>query len=102
MSASPQVSSFIDRWLLKTLHKSIGHPGLRLTLGRREILPPSNSKQSTTVNIATRRVLAGLAWDPEMKFGDAYSEGQIEVDGDLEELLEIVLKSMARVPRSSR
>ena len=93
----------IDRWLLKTLHKSLGYPGLRLTLGQREILPPSNSQRSTTVNIATRRVLAGLALNPEMEFGDAYSEGQIEVDGDLEELLEVVLKSMARVrPRSTR
>jgi cyclopropane-fatty-acyl-phospholipid synthase len=46
------------------------------------------------VIVSDRRTLAQLALDPEIGFGDGYSEGRIEVQGDLVQFLEAVLRSM--------
>src|SRR5579875_924848 len=41
-----------------------------------------------------RRTLAQLALDPEIAFGDAYSDGRVQVEGDLVAFLEEVMESM--------
>lgn len=81
-------------WLLRKIHKSIGHPRVRLSLGRGEALPPAATDILATVKIADWRTLAALALSPEMGFGEGYSEGRIEVQGDLVPFLEVVLASM--------
>jgi len=46
------------------------------------------------VRIGDRRTLLGLIVNPEVHFGDAYSDGRIEVQGDLLELLQTVFRAM--------
>ena len=74
--------------------KSIGHPNVRLSLGRDEAFPPAATDILATVKIANRRTLAALALSPEIGFGEGYSKGQIEVQGDLVRFLEAVLASI--------
>ena len=81
-------------WLLRKIHKSIGHPGVRLQLGRDEAFPPAVTDILATVKIANGRTLAALALSPEMGFGEGYSKGRIEVQGDLVQFLEAVLASI--------
>jgi cyclopropane-fatty-acyl-phospholipid synthase len=47
-----------------------------------------------TVKIADRLTLAALAVSPEIGFGEGYSEGRIEVQGDLVRFLQAVLASI--------
>ena len=87
--------SHIDRWLLQRIHDSVGRPPIRLLLGNGvEVLPVAASPVST-IRIRDRRTLLNLVLDPELGFGDAYSEGRIIVEGDLIATLEILYKSMS-------
>jgi cyclopropane-fatty-acyl-phospholipid synthase len=58
-----------------------------------ENLPDTDSPIIGTVRIPDRSTLIALAMSPEMGFGDAYSDGRIEVDGDLVRSLECVYES---------
>ncbi|HMF91488.1 MAG TPA: cyclopropane-fatty-acyl-phospholipid synthase family protein [Candidatus Angelobacter sp.] len=49
---------------------------------------PANETRGPAIVIRNPRVLPSLLLNPEMAFGDGYSEGQIEVEGDLVGLLE--------------
>src|SRR5262249_28831825 len=46
------------------------------------------------VFVADRRTLLALALDPEREFGDAYSEGRVEVAGDLIGFLEALYRAL--------
>jgi cyclopropane-fatty-acyl-phospholipid synthase len=56
-------------------------------------MTPPGVSQVATILIRDRRTLAKLAADPEMAFGEAYSAGLIEVEGDLVAALEAAYKS---------
>jgi len=81
-------------WLLQKVHKSIGHPRVRLSLGQDEAFPAADADVLATVSIADQRTLAALALNPEIGFGEGYSQGRIEVQGDLVRFLEAVLESI--------
>lgn len=93
--------SSIERWLVHRIQNSIGGLPFRLVLGRDEETLVSASEPSVKVVISDRRTLAKLALDPEIGFGDGYSEGRIEVHGDLVQLLETVLRSMQTARKES-
>ena len=84
-----------DRWLLQQIYKAIGPAPLRLAFeGGEQVTPPGASPVATVV-IRDRRTLAGMLFDPEIAFGEAYSEGRIEIQGDLAAALEAVYESWA-------
>lgn len=87
-------SRSICSWLLQKIHKSIGRPNVRLSLGRSETVWPVGTDVLGTVRIADWHTLAALALSPEIGFGEGYSEGRIEVQGDLVRFLDAVLASM--------
>jgi cyclopropane-fatty-acyl-phospholipid synthase len=51
-----------------------------------ELSPPG--RPDATVFVHDRRTLFGILWDPELHFGDAYSDGRVDVQGDLLPFLE--------------
>jgi len=79
--------SKIDRALLGLLRSLIKPAPLRLALGT----PPSAvtpiSSATPTVWIRDRRTLLALLRHPQMNFGDLYSAGKIQVEGDLVDLM---------------
>jgi cyclopropane-fatty-acyl-phospholipid synthase len=87
-------SGSVCSWLLQKIHKSIGGPQARLSFGQGGTFPPVTTDALATVRIADWYTLAALALSPEMGFGEGYSEGRIEVQGDLVEFFEAVLTSM--------
>jgi len=90
----------IDKWLLQRTFQVIGPAPIRLTLADSDGIAPPGIAPVATVRIRDRWTLAELAMDPEMGFGDAYSAGRIEVDGDLVRALEGVYRSMPRTETS--
>ncbi|MBZ5699782.1 MAG: cyclopropane-fatty-acyl-phospholipid synthase family protein [Acidobacteriia bacterium] len=90
---TPTFSS-IEKWILQRIHATIGRPPIRLALGRGPELLPAGIEPLASVLISDWRTLARLAFNPEIGFGDGYSEGCIEVEGDLVLLMETVLRCM--------
>ena len=85
--------SWIDRSLLNAIRKTLGTAPLSLALPEIENHPNSAAPPVGTVRIADRRTLAALVMNPEVVFGDAYCDGRIEVEGDLERVLEAIFQS---------
>ena len=83
----------LERWLLRQVFKAIGPAPIRLAFKDGEEMSPPGVSPRATILIHDRQALIGLMLDPEMAFGEAYSDGRIEVEGDLAEALEVVYKS---------
>src|SRR5580658_725414 len=93
-SSNTSRDSTMNRWFLQRLHRLIGSPPVRLAVGDGEAFPADVTDAVATVRIDGLRTLVSLALNPEVGFGEAYSDGRIEVEGDLVPLLETVLESM--------
>src|SRR6516225_2069536 len=81
--------SQFDKWLFGQIFKAIGQAPVRLVLGDGSEITPAGNPVATVV-IRDRKTLVRLAADPEMAFGEAYSAGLIQVEGDLVAALEAV------------
>jgi cyclopropane-fatty-acyl-phospholipid synthase len=94
--------SQLDKLLLKALRKLVGRAPVRLALG-----PASEELSDTTVSLPTIRIadratLVRLLANPEMGFGDSYSEGKIQIEGDLLSVLEMIYRSPSKAARLHR
>ena len=85
----------LDGLLLRRLAARIGPAGLRYAIGHSTVAGPA---PVATFRFRDRRALAGLLLDPEVRFGDAYADGRIEIEGDLVAALEAAY----RAPRERR
>lgn len=79
---------WFDRVLLSAVQKAAGPGAVRVAIGS-----PNNSVMAVpsavpTVWIKDRSTLLGLARNPQLNFGELYSDGRIEVEGDLAGLIE--------------
>lgn len=92
MSKTPSFPSITDRFL-KELKSWTGETPVRIILSENGNIPPSDNVPLASVIIHDRRTLARLILNPEIGFGDAYSEGRIDIQGDLVALVESVLRS---------
>ena len=90
-------SSSLERHLLRRISESIGAAPIQIVLGSQRFSPPDVSPVATLV-VRDRHTLANLIVDPEVGFGEAYSDGRIRVEGDLVRFLEAVYNSMADAP----
>jgi cyclopropane-fatty-acyl-phospholipid synthase len=83
----------LEAKLLRRLLASIGEPPLDFVFGwTGERVEARPGPAVATVRLADRATLVGLIADPQVRFGDAYSEGRIEIDGDLIELMNVVYR----------
>jgi cyclopropane-fatty-acyl-phospholipid synthase len=86
----PSATPRLDGWLLAQLARRVGARGLRYALGR-SVAGPCDAV--ATLRFADRRALLGLLVDPDVHFGEAYSDGRIEVEGDLLAALEAAYRA---------
>jgi cyclopropane-fatty-acyl-phospholipid synthase len=83
-----------DRWLARKMLQAWHNPPVALQLwGTHPIVPPQ-APPAVTLRIANRRTLWRLALDPWFHFGEAYSRGELQVEGSLERFLHIVYMSL--------
>jgi cyclopropane-fatty-acyl-phospholipid synthase len=82
--------------LLGKLLRMFGDPPVELVLASGERIAPPGSEPVATIRFADRGVLFALMRDPQLAFGDLYSEGRIDIDGNLVRLLEEVYLGSAR------
>jgi cyclopropane-fatty-acyl-phospholipid synthase len=87
----PATGSGLDRFLLSSLRRILGTVPLCLRLGSlTEDHPPVSAP---VVQIADRRTVLALTTNPEVAFGDAFSDGRVQVEGDLIALLEGIYRT---------
>ena len=86
----------LDRRLLSAIHKLSGPAHVRMELG------DSPRRMSTCptlpiVRLKNRKTLIAVLLNPEMNFGDLYSQGDIQVEGDLVSALEALYRAPDRL-----
>jgi cyclopropane-fatty-acyl-phospholipid synthase len=87
----------LDRRLFSLLQTHLAHTGLRLRFWDGTEVPTAGPPVATLV-IKDRATLLRLIWDPEMHFGDAYTAGRVELEGDFEAALRSVYRSWHEAP----
>lgn len=85
--------TWFDRFLVSTIEKMAQPVPVRVRLGAS---PQAQSKDSVLpiIRIRDRRALLALLRNPAVNFGELYSAGRLEVEGNLIQLLE----SLYRIP----
>jgi len=77
-----------ERWLLRGLLRAMGDPAVRFVLWDGQSVGPTHANPPYTIHLKDRRTLLRLLYHPELEFGEAYTDGRLEVEGDLTRLLE--------------
>jgi len=88
--------NWLNRRLLSTIHRVTGSAHVRMELGG------SSSKIALcptlpVIRLKNRKTLLAVLLNPEMSFGDLYSLGDIEVEGDLVRALEALYHAPDRL-----
>lgn len=77
----------VEGWLLRRALNLLGRPGISIILWTGETVSLPNVRTVNRLYINDRGALYKLLSNPRVYFGDLYSEGRIEVEGNLVELL---------------
>lgn len=79
--------SRLERRLMKGLLAAVGDPPLTVELEGVWQVPERAPAGGLRVRLRDRTTLWKLLWDPLYQFGEAYADGRLQVDGELDELL---------------
>jgi cyclopropane-fatty-acyl-phospholipid synthase len=99
-SSHAGVTAF-DRWLARRIMREAGNPPLRFALwdGQDAWLPEAES--AGRIVVRDRGALWAIVRSPELGFGDCYSAGRIEIEGDLIDVLYRAYRAMEEKASSS-
>ena len=84
----PRGTSFVDRGLVRAVIAALGDAPVRLKLWDGSVFGSSAAPACGSVVAGDRRSLLELVLAPGLAFGDGYTGGRIEVEGELLKLLE--------------
>jgi cyclopropane-fatty-acyl-phospholipid synthase len=87
--------SGLDHWLLTRLRALLSDPPVELAVAGGARVGPAEGVSLARVTFASRATLLRILRDPWLRFGDAYSDGQVTIEGDLVSLLEAVYRAGA-------
>lgn len=92
----------LEARLLRRLLRTLADPPIEFhLLWSGERVTPTSSESLEQLRIADRRTLLGLLYDAQMRFGDAYATGRIEVEGDLVKFMVALFQIFAPDARES-
>jgi cyclopropane-fatty-acyl-phospholipid synthase len=86
MADQPRVHA-VDHLIAGRILSTLGNPEIRFRLWDGSELQAAGDASSPLLWFRDRRAMFGTLVNPELQFGDLYSEGRIEVEGELPELL---------------
>lgn len=89
----------LEARLVRRMLAALGNPPIGMTLWNGETVYAGAGPAVAGIRIANRVALFGLLVNPDLYFGDAYSKGTLEVEGDLVKLLEMIYRGQAKAPR---
>ena len=85
----------IEKWMVQRRMARLGSPPVAMLVGNAGAIYTPKERPVGTVIIRDLPTLLRFVLEPELHFGDAYSEGKIEVEGDLSEVLQAAFRCMA-------
>src|SRR5690554_272101 len=83
-----------ERWLIAKLMRMAGSPAIRFQLWNGEVIEPEQGPADFTLHLKDHKALYSLVANPNLAFGDLYSAGRLEIDGDLPDLMESLYRSV--------
>ena len=83
-----------ERWLVAKLMRMAGSPPIQFRLWNGEVIDPGDQEPRFTLHLKDPKALYTLVSNPNLAFGDLYSAGRLDVDGDLPELMEALYRSV--------
>lgn len=83
-------ASSLAKWLVKTMLIFAGNPPVTAKLWDNSFVEVNEEKNKPILAINDRIALLKLLIEPELYFGDLYSTGRIDFDGDLVKLCEAI------------
>jgi cyclopropane-fatty-acyl-phospholipid synthase len=93
MTPTIRPPSWFEKRLIRSVLARLGSFPIDVVLWNGERVSAGHGPRVASVRIGDRRTLLQLALDPDLRFGDAYSDGAIQVEGDLVALLEAIYRS---------
>lgn len=78
---------FFERWLIKRILESKGRPPVRVVFWNGQAFGATKDEAVATVHVKDRRALYAMARGAELGFGEGYTRGDLEVEGDLLEFM---------------
>lgn len=87
--------------LLHALLHAFGDPPVQFALWNGERVRGGSDEPVATLHVPDRAALMQLCRDPDVQFGELYSVGRIQVEGDLGRLIEVLYQGGARPGRNS-
>jgi cyclopropane-fatty-acyl-phospholipid synthase len=97
----PPASTSMEGRLLRTLLHAFGNPPVQFALWNGERVMAGAADPVATLHVPDRGTLMRLCADPDLQFGELYSAGKIQVDGDLGLLIEALYRGAANPGRNS-
>ena len=91
----------LDRWLGSKLLALSGNPRFALNLWNGETVQINDGPPLARLHLSDRRTLYSLLRSPSVGFGDSFSEGRLEVSGDLVEFLVEFYRGLIRARSNS-
>ncbi|MGA7800505.1 MAG: cyclopropane-fatty-acyl-phospholipid synthase family protein [Gammaproteobacteria bacterium] len=85
----------MEKWLLARMLEVCGGPPITLVLWDGQELTPAGATPVGRVLIRDRAMLYRLVVNPDLEFGEGYSSGRIDVDGDLPEVLVAIYRALS-------
>ncbi len=82
--------------LLRRLLQAFGDPPIEFQLWNGERIATSRAETVARVRLEDRGVILGLLRDAQVRFGDAYAAGRLQIEGDLVRLVEEIYRGSAR------
>jgi cyclopropane-fatty-acyl-phospholipid synthase len=100
LAEAPEQHSREGRLLRALLH-AFGDPPVQFALWNGDRVAGAGVEPVATLHIPDRATLLKLCMDPDVQFGELYSIGKIELEGDLGRLIEVLYQGSARPRRNS-
>jgi cyclopropane-fatty-acyl-phospholipid synthase len=95
---TPSSSRLVDplaTWAAQRFVAALPHVPIRIALPGGTVV--GADRPLATLRLADRRALLELLLDPELSFGDLYTDERLEVEGDLVGLLDVALRGQLAV-----
>ncbi|MDH5513503.1 MAG: cyclopropane-fatty-acyl-phospholipid synthase family protein, partial [Gammaproteobacteria bacterium] len=91
--------SVLDRWMARKLLDLLDNPPLAIVLWNGEKTVSSDAPVIAQMHIHDSDVLQKLLMNPALHFGDLYSAGRIEVEGNLVDFLVMAYRAAGSSPK---
>lgn len=86
----------MEKWLLRQMFDRLGKPPIGAVLWSGEEISSTDAEPTARIIIRDRKALLKLIINPDLHFGDAYSDGSVDVEGNLVEFLETLYRALSK------